>query len=88
MTRRKGRWRPRRSGRGIWGSSFMKDFLRGTGGRILEIALLFAGISLTVRGCEAASEQAAYAWVIAGIVCFCASAGVSYALGTIHRLRF
>lgn len=63
------------------------DFLRGTLGVLLQIVLTVAGIVLLGFSCVPGSEARSIAFIILGIVCFSAVAGVRYWLGTIHRHR-
>jgi len=65
----------------------MADFLRGTLGVLLQIVLAIAGIALIGLACVPSSEARSIAFMILGIVCFSAVAGVRYWLGTIHRHR-
>jgi len=65
----------------------MADFLRGTLGVLLQIVLTVAGISLLGLSCVPGSEARSIVFIILGVVCFCAVAGVRYWLGTIHRHR-
>jgi hypothetical protein len=65
----------------------MKDFLRGTMGCFLQIVLFVAGMFLIVYGIGRSSEASQILFIVLGVLCFCAVAGIRYALGNIFRIR-
>jgi len=65
----------------------MKDFLRGTMGCFLQIVLFVAAISLIALAAEHGFDAVGNLFLVLGILCFCAVAGIRYALGNIFRIR-
>ena len=65
----------------------MKDFLRGTMGCALQIVLVVAGVSLIGLAAERGFDAVGNLFLVVGILCFCAVAGIRYALGNIFRIR-
>jgi len=69
----------------------MKDFLRGTLGKLLQILLVIAGFMLLALSCEFHPDTmgniASIVLKILGILCFCAVFGIRYWLGNIVRLK-
>ena len=65
----------------------MKDFLRGTMGCALQIVLFIAGISLIGLAADYDFDAIGKLFMVLGILCFCAVAGIRYSLGNIFRIR-
>ena len=65
----------------------MRDFLRGTFGVFLRIVLLVLGLVFLGLSCGTDSGVGSVLLIVLGVLCFCAMAGISYWLGTIHRHR-
>jgi len=65
----------------------MKDFLRGTVGCALQIALFVAGCFLIAYSVDTGSHVSQILLIVLGILCFCAVAGIRYWLGNIFRIR-
>ena len=68
----------------------MKDFLRGTIGRFMQIVLAFIGVILFIAGfvsCAAGSAVGSGICIVLAILCFSAIAGIRYWLGNIVRMR-
>lgn len=90
---RRRRWQPNSAKRRglkerVMGNRMLKDFLVGTFGKVLQVALIIAGVSLLASGL--AGDFAGRPFVgriVGGVLCFCASFGIRYALGQIVRFR-
>ena len=65
----------------------MRDFLRGTLGTLLQVVLTIMGIVLLGFSCATGSQSGFIVFIVLGIVCLSAAAGIRYWLGTIHRHR-
>jgi len=65
----------------------MRDFLRGTMGCALQIVLFILGIVLIGASCVASLGAGNIVFLVLGILCFCAVAGIRYWLGNIFRIR-
>ncbi len=65
----------------------MKDFLRGTAGCALQIVLFVAGVSLIGLAADHDFDAVGKLFLVLGILCFCAMAGIRYSLGNIFRIR-
>jgi hypothetical protein len=65
----------------------MKDFLRGTMGCALQIVLVVAGVSLIGLAADHDFDAVGKLFMVLGILCFCAVAGIRYSLGNIFRMR-
>ena len=68
----------------------MRDFLRGTLGRLAMVALAIIGfIFMIVSLVSCGSSHMAEGWIffILGIVCWCSVGGIRYWLGNIFRMR-
>jgi len=65
----------------------MKDFLRGTAGCFLQVVLVVAGFSLIGLAAENDFDALGKLFLVLGILCFCAVAGIRYSLGNIFRMR-
>jgi hypothetical protein len=72
----------------------MRDFLRGTFGKLLQILLLIIGSIFMLFGFTSCvfsggggKGVAVVVFYILGILCYCASYGIKYWLGTIYRHR-
>ena len=65
----------------------MKDFLRGTMGCFLQVVLFVLGIVLIGASCVAGLGAGNILFLVLGILCFCAVAGIRYSLGNIFRIR-
>jgi hypothetical protein len=65
----------------------MKDFLRGTMGCALQIVLVVAGVSLIGLAAHHDFDALGKLFMVLGILCFCAVAGIRYSLGNIFRMR-
>jgi hypothetical protein len=71
----------------------MRDFLRGTLGRLLQIVLSILSLGLMFSGIMSCSlggtGQTVGGWIlfVLGVVCGCAVFGIRYWLGHIVRIR-
>ena len=61
----------------------MRDFLRGTIGKVLQVILVVLGIMFVVGGIFAGSIVT----VVIGILCWCIAFGIRYWLGHIIRYK-
>jgi len=68
----------------------MRDFLRGTLGRLAMVALAIIGfifMIISLVSCGSSHMVEGWLFFILGIVCWCAVGGVRYWLGHIVRMR-
>lgn len=69
------------------GERIMRDFLRGTMGCALQVVLFVAAVSLIGLAADHNFDAVGKLFPVLGILCFCAIAGIRYALGNIFRIR-
>jgi uncharacterized membrane protein len=65
----------------------IKDFLRGTMGCALQIVLVVAAVSLIGLAADHNFDAVGKFFLVLGILCSCAVAGIRYSLGNIFRIR-
>jgi uncharacterized membrane protein len=65
----------------------MRDFLKGTMGCALQVVLFVAAVSLIGLAANHNFDAIGKLFLVLGILCFCAIAGIRYALGNILRIR-
>ena len=68
----------------------MKDFLRGTLGKLAQIVLAILGVFFFISGlisCGSSHTTAGGIYLFLGILCWCAIGGIRYWLGHIVRMR-
>jgi len=71
-------------------SKAMKNFLRGTIGKLLQIILVILGFSFLVYGfdsCASSSRVSMWLFLVLSILCFSAAGGIRYWLGHIIRMK-
>ena len=73
----------------LWRNRAFRDFLAGTGARLMQLVFIFAGLYLVISGLIINPEgKIVMIRLVGGVICLCASFGVKYALGQIVRFRW